>query len=113
MNPAVYSVLHVLSAILLVAFTFQAFAAPRPETRKRLMMLTGIFSLVMLVAGVGLLHKLGLGFPGWVVVKLVCWLGISAMAGVAFRKPGSAGALTTVTVLLVVVALYMVYFRPF
>jgi hypothetical protein len=113
MNQLVYSLLHVLSIILLTAFTFQAFAAPTPENRKRTMMLTGILSLVALVAGFGLLAKLGYGFPGWVVVKLVCWLGLSAMAGMAFRAPSKTGVLTTASVALLVIALYAVYYKPF
>ena len=113
MNQLVYSFLHVLSAILLVAFTFQAFAAPKPENRKRTMMITGILSAVVLVAGFGLLAKLGYGFPGWVVVKLVCWLGIAAMSGMAYRSPGKAGVWTGATIVLVLVAVYTVYFKPF
>jgi len=113
MNQLAYSLLHVLGVILLTAFTFQAFAAPTPANKKRVMMLTGILSLVVLVAGFGLLAKLGYGFPGWIVLKLVCWLGISAMAGIAFRAPAKAGLLTAATVVLLVIALYAVYFKPF
>ena len=76
-------------------------------------MATGILSLLMLVAGFGLLSKLALGFPGWVIVKLVCWLGLAALSGVAYRSPEKAGALSGIAIALVAVALYMVYFRPF
>jgi len=113
MNQLVYSLLHVLGVILLTAFTFQAFAAPTPANKKRVMMMTGILSLIVVVAGFGLLAKLGYGFPGWIVVKLVCWLGLSAMAGMAFRAPTKAGVLTTVTVALLAIAVYAVYFKPF
>ena len=113
MNPNVYYVLHVFAGILLVAWNFQSFAAPEPVQRKRMLMLTGIASLVMLVGGFGLQAKLGVGFPGWLIVKLVCWLILSALAGVAFRKPERAGALALTTALLVLVALVMVYFKPF
>lgn len=113
MSPATYSVLHVAAGFLLLAITFRAFAHPVPESKRSVLAWSGIASLVMLVAGFGLLAKLKYGFPGWIVVKLVCWLGLSALAGVAYRKPGSTGALTLVAALLVVVAIYMVYFRPF
>ena len=45
--------------------------------------------------------------------KLVCWLGLSAMAGMAYRKPGSVGMLSLVTSALILAAVYLVYFRPF
>ena len=113
MNPTYYYILHVFFGFLLVAWNFQAFAAPDPARRKRMLMLTGIASLVVLVAGFGLLSKLSLGFPGWVIVKLVCWLILSAQAGMAFRKPGSVGAMQLVCTVVVLVALVMVYLKPF
>lgn len=110
MDPNIYSFLHVTSGMLLVAFTFAAFANPVPEARKRSLMLTGILSLVMAVAGFGLLAKVYPGaFPIWVIVKLVCWLGLSALAGIAFRRPGSVGALRWIAVALVATAVLMVY----
>ena len=112
MDPVIYSILHVASAMLLVGVTFQAFAAPEAGRRKMALMASGILSLVMLVAGFGLLTKLGYGFPIWVIVKLVCWLGISAMAGIAFRRPEKAKVWTIVTIVLLLVALIMVYQKP-
>ena len=113
MDPRIYHVIHVASAILLVAFTFKAFAAPSPEKRKGIMMATGVLTLLLFVAGFGLLAKLELGFDGWVIVKVVCALVIAALSGIAFRKPNAGGALTALAVILVGVALYMVYFKPF
>ena len=109
MEPQLYSIIHVASAFLLVGFTFQAFAAPTPGKRKAILMLSGIMSLLMLVAGVGLLHKLELGFPVWVIIKIGAWLLLSALAGIAFRKPGGAGTLTVLSIVLVLVALWAVY----
>jgi hypothetical protein len=47
------------------------------------------------------------------VVKLVAWLILAALAGIAFRKPAQAGQLTAVAMLVVAAALYAVYFKPF
>lgn len=113
MNPQIYSVIHVVSVILLTAFTFKAFANPAPEKRGKTMMLTGIFALLALVAGFGLSAKLEYGFPGWMIAKLGCWLLLSGLAGVAFRRPGATGMLTTLAVLIVGAAVYLVYFKPF
>jgi hypothetical protein len=112
MSPIVYYILHVVSILVLTGFTFYAFAAA-PETRKHVMMITGIASLVALVAGFGLQAKLGYGFPGWLIVKIVCWLGLSGLAGFGYRRRGAAGTLALIAVVLALVAVVMVYTKPF
>lgn len=113
MSPSVYHILHLLSLIVLTGGTFYGFAGA-PESRKKVMMFTGIASLLMLVSGVGLLHKmLGFTFPGWIIVKLVCWLGLSALAGIGYRKRNQAALFMSIVLALVFVALVMVYQRPF
>ena len=113
MTPNFYHVLHVISLLVLTGFTFFAFAGPAPATKKKVMMLTGIASLLMLVSGVGLMHKLAYQWQGWVIVKIVIWLAISAFAGIAYRRPGARGVLSALTVLLLGVAVYMVFYKPF
>jgi len=113
MSPLHYYLMHVGSAFLLTALTFQAFAAPEPGRRKRTMMLTGILSVLVLVGGFGLKAKLGhTGWPGWLIVKIVCWLVLSGLAGAAFRRPRSAGLLGLIGIVAVLTAVYMVYARP-
>lgn len=112
MSPTVYSILHVVSVLTLTGYTFYAFAAP-PETRKKVMIITGVASLLALVAGFGLQAKLQIGWPGWLVVKILCWLGLSGLAGMGYRKRGAAGALGVAALGLALVAVTMVYTRPF
>jgi hypothetical protein len=112
MDQRFYYVLHLVSLFILTAYTFRAFAAPTPQTRRANLMITGIAALLALVAGFGLLAKLQLKLEGYLIVKLVCWLGLSALAGVA-HKQGRAGALPAVAVVLIVVAAYCVYYKPF
>ena len=50
---------------------------------------------------------------GWVIVKMVCWLGLSGLAGMAYRKAHLRGVLSVVALALVTVALFMVYLKPF
>ena len=109
----VYSIMHVLSIMGLTACTFMAFAAPRPELRKRYMMVGGLLSLVALTGGFGLLARYQYGWPGWVLVKVACWLWLTVAAGIAFRKPDCHTRLGTVTALVVGIAVFMVYKRPF
>jgi hypothetical protein len=112
MSPTFYHILHVLALLALYGGTFYAFAAPA-ETRKRTLMLTGIASLVMLISGFGLMHKLGLAWTGWVFVKIVCWLGLSALGGIGYKRRGAVGALKATAFGLAAVALVMVYTKPF
>jgi hypothetical protein len=109
MNPAIYSIIHVFSLLVLTGFAFYAFAAPA-ECRKKVMIITGIASLLMLISGFGLLAKLHLGFPGWIIVKLVCWLGLSALAGIGFRKRDKAGLFMVIILALIFVAVVTVYY---
>lgn len=109
-----YQILHVLSLIVLTAHTFMAFANPLPENRKRTMMITGIAALLMFISGFGMLTLNKIPFlTGWVIVKLVCWIGLSALAGVAYRKIHLRGTLSLVAMVLLATATFMVYFRPF
>lgn len=109
-----YQILHLLSLIVLTAHTFMAFANPAPENRKRTLLITGIAALLMFGSGFGLLTLTKIPFAtGWVVVKLFCWLGLSGLAGLAYRKAHLRGILSTVALLLIVTALFMVYRRPF
>ena len=112
MTPTFYQILHVLSVLVLIGYTFYAFAAG-PETRKRVMIITGVASLLALVGGFGLQAKLAVGWPGWFVVKIVCWLGLSALAGIGYRRRGAAGALAIIAMALAFVAVVMVYTKPF
>lgn len=114
MNPTYYQLLHLFSLFVLTAHTFMAFANPDPVNKKKTMMITGIAGLLVLISGFGLLAKLHPGtFPGWVVVKLVCWLGLVAFAGVVYRRPHLRDKLAFTALSLILVALVMVYARPF
>ena len=100
--------------VVLLGFGFYAFAGPAAETRKRVMAITGIAGLVMFVAAFGLMHKLGYSWSaGWIWVKILCWLGLSALPGIAYRRRGKAGALAGLASVLALVALVMVYYKPF
>jgi hypothetical protein len=110
MDQRVYHLLHLVGLFVMTAYTFRAFAAPGSNRRGNLM-ISGIASLVVVVAGFGLLAKLKLDFSAWIIIKVVCWLVLSGLAGMAHRK-GRAGILPLVALLLITAAVYAVYFRP-
>jgi hypothetical protein len=112
MSITTYLILHLSSIIVLLGYTFYAFAAPA-ETRKRVLMITGVASLLVIVSGFGMLGRLHLGFPGWAIVKFVCLLGLASIAGFAYRKRAMADLFMMIAFLLAITAVAMVYVRPF
>lgn len=111
MSPTIYYIVHVFSVLVLTGYTFYAFAAPA-ESRKKVMMITGIASLLVLVGGFGLLAKLHANqFAPWVIAKIVCWLGLSGLAGMGYRKRDKAAVFMAVGLALVFVAVLAVYTR--
>jgi hypothetical protein len=111
MKLQIYQILHVASMVVLTAFTFMAFANPDPKGKKKTMMITGIMSLLMLIGGFGMLAVLKYGFPAWVLLKIVCWLGVSGMAGMAYRKPEKMGTWKFMSLAFLLVAILTVYLK--
>ena len=116
MNPHEINLLHVVhvaAVVILIAYTFLGFAGT-PDTRKRVLVMTGIASLLILLTGIRMWQGMfAFKMMGWILVKGFCWLVLSALTGVAYRKREKVGALTVIVLGLTVVALVMVYHRPF
>ncbi len=113
MNNQFFLLLHVTSVILLSGVTFAAFAAPQSENRRPSLMMSGVLSLLVFLTGFGVMGMMGLGFPGWAIVKVVCWLVLSGLTGMAFRMTGQIRMLATVAVVAIVIAVAMVTYKPF
>lgn len=112
MKVQIYQFVHAVSIILLTGFTLYVAANPQRGQKKKMMMVTGILALVALVGGSGLMAVLGYSWlSGWVIVKILAWLFLTALAGMAYRK--SQSFVVTSVVIAVAVAVYMVYFKPF
>lgn len=112
MSYQFYHVIHLISVLLLVGVTFACFAAPTAENRKRFLAFSGIASLAVLVSGFGLVARLQSGFPFWVLVKVVVWLFLSAVAGLAFKKAGLRSKLFIGVLIGIALAVYMVSLKP-
>ena len=112
MSLNTYLVLHISSIFVLLGYTFYAFAAPA-ETRKRVLMITGVAALLILVTGFGMLHRLQLGFPHWAMVKVACWLGLSIMVSFAYRRRAQADLFMIIAFVIAITAAAMVIVRPF
>jgi hypothetical protein len=106
-------IIHVVSVLVMIAYTFFAFAGPM-ETKKRVMMITGVMSLLVAGTGVRMWQGVfGMHMFGWIIVKIVCWLGLSALTGMAYRKRAQANTLMVVVLALALTAVTMVYVKPF
>ena len=112
MSPEFYRFLHIISVILLCGCVFYAVGAPE-TAKRRTMILAGIASLFALIGGFGLLAKVYSNtFFAWVIVKLVCWLLISSLGGLAFRRRAQATVWVSLLIAAIVVSAAMVAFKP-
>ncbi len=118
MDPKIYSLIHVFSILLLSGSIFYIAANPQKHKKAKMMAINGIVGLIALVGAFGLIAKLNTAAPqvysytaGWVIVKLVVWLFLMALAGMAYKKP--KGFVLSSLIVSLGVALYMVYFKPF
>ncbi|MEY2878737.1 MAG: hypothetical protein RLZZ15_1117 [Verrucomicrobiota bacterium] len=116
MNPRELTALHIVhlvGVLVLIGFTFFAFAGPA-ETRKRVLMITGVSSLLVLLTGIRMWQgKYSFHLFGWVALKLLCWLGLSAISGIAFRKRELVNPLMIVTLVLAILAVALAFAKPF
>lgn len=110
MNNQLFLLLHVTSVILLSGVTFAAFAAPQSENRRPSLMMSGVLSLLVFLTGFGIL---GGAPPGWAMVKVVCWLVLSGLTGMAFRMTGRIPTLRIVAAVVIAIAVAMVVYKPF
>lgn len=108
-----YKLIHLASIfIFLSGAAVLLLARPPGKTWK---IITGVSSLFILIAGFGLLARLGLtsGMPSWVIVKIVIWTGVTALGHiVAKRFPGAALQAYWVTVGLATIAAYFAIYKP-
>ena len=121
-SSAVYQILHILGIVLVFmsvgALCLHAMNGGTRDSNgaRGLVAAThGIGLLLMLVAGFGMLARLGLmsaGMPGWVWIKVVIWLVLAGSILVPYRKPEWSRALWFTLPLLAIAATYSVVYRP-
>jgi hypothetical protein len=116
MSPQEFNALHIVhvsGVLLLLSATFLAFAAA-PETKRRVLSWAGLGSLIVLLTGLRMWQaQFNFVVAGWVLVKVLCWLGVSAFAGLGYRRREKAGIFAVVCLLLAVLAVAMAYTKPF
>jgi len=88
MSYQVYKILHVCSIVLFFSiFAVSVFGETNKKWHKAL---TGLFIVVVLVSGMGLVARLGIphgaGWPIWLKTKLGIWIFIAALGHVIVAK---------------------------
>lgn len=83
--------------------------------RKLVMLTHGIGMTITLVAGFGLLARLGLisGWPLWVYLKLGVWLLIGSLIVIAMRRASLASILWLLALVLGSAGAYLARMKPF
>ncbi len=114
----IYKIIH-LTGVLMVFISLgglivRSQLGEESEKWKKLAGVTnGVGLILVLLGGLGLLVKLGLGFPGWALAKFVIWLVFGGMIAVVNRKPEAGRALWWTVILLGVLAAYLGGVKPF
>lgn len=118
----VYKVLHITGVFMVMislggVFLYAATGGEKADNpwRKMVAITHGVGLLITLVAGFGLLARLGLvsGMPGWAWAKLVVWLLLGAFIALAYRRKLSPIVLWWGTIVLGAVAAYFAGYKPF
>lgn len=94
MSYETYKILHLLGLTLVVlslgGIIVHAINGGTKATnafRKGTVITHGVGLLLLLVAGFGMLARLGIhSFPGWVVGKILIWLALGAFVALAYKQ---------------------------
>ena len=116
MPATVYSFLHI-AGILMVFIGYGALLAlaltktEHPQVKKLGSITSGIGLSLLLVAGFGLIAKMGYSYTApWLILKLIVWLLLGASIALINRKPELAKILWWLILVLGMVAVCTVYF---
>jgi len=109
MDYTVYKLIHFAGLFTLLFALGSLFT----KYNKGAVMGHGIALLLVLLGGFGMQAKLGVGFPGWMIAKLVIWFVFGAAIVLAKRGVISGKAAWFAMIGLAIVAAYLGIFKPF
>lgn len=120
MSYETYRFIHLMGMVVLFVslggLIALAYSGKTGGLRKALVAIHGTSMLVMLVAGFGLLAKIGIShgdLPGWVIGKLVLWLVLGGIVVLIRKQPSKGVAWVGVVSLLGFVTVALGVFKPF
>lgn len=121
MSYEFYKILHIIGAFTLLlalgGLTLHIMnGGTRQYPRRRfIMIMHGIALLISLVAGFGLLARLGLTLtmPGWAMAKLLIWFLLGVIPAVIYRKTQMAMLFWFLILALAGAAAWLAIIKPF
>ena len=118
-----YEIVHLIGiAMLFIAIggvaVHAANGGTKANTRTRGLVaaIFGTGSFLILLGGFGMMARLGLvrGMPpGWLIVKMLIWLVLSAIVLLPYRKPELAKPFMVILPFVVGLAVYLAVYKPF
>jgi len=115
MTPEFYRVLHVVGVLVLFLGLGGALLGSKDGKAPRsAMVLHGVGLLIMLVAGIGTVHKDdAVDWGNWLYAKIGCWVLIAAMPTLVKKRmvPGSVGLILVIA--LGAAAVWLAQTKPF
>jgi len=115
-----YKILHIIGIIMLFLGVGGAVVNSILNTKsnpieKFVLMNHGVGLLIIIIAGFGMLAKMGGGmqFPGWIIIKVVIWLVMGALIMFIKKKPGLKTLWWYLALTLGTLAGYLALFKPF
>ena len=118
MSLLFYKVLHIIGILMLFlsiggAIIRAAIDQKNEKLEKFVLINHGSSLLIILVAGFGMLGKLGMVFSTWVVVKIIIWLLMGALILPIKKMPEKRAVWWFTALLLGAISAYMAIYKPF
>jgi len=118
MSLLFYKVLHIIGILMLFlsigGAVMRAAMDSKNEKLERFILINhGVSLFIIVVAGFGLLAKVGMVFTGWIVIKIVIWLIMAGLILPIKKMPEKSSVWWFFALLLGAIAAYMALYKPF
>ncbi len=115
MDYLIYKIIHIVGLMGIFSAMGGLIGADvrKPATLGIYGMIHGISLLALFISGFGLQAKLGLGFPIWLIAKIIIWALMGGMIVVLKRRLIPVGQAWILMIVLGGVAAYLAIYKPF
>lgn len=84
-----YKIFHIVSVFIFLTATSVTFFQNTPTEKNPpigFKITSGLSGFLILFTGIGLLHKMGIGFPLWSILKGLLWIFLVAFGAIAAKR---------------------------